>query len=452
MGFSKDFVWGAASSSYQIEGAAFEGGKGLNVWDIFAKEGNCYERQTGNVACDHYHRYKEDIAIMKEMGVKAYRLSIDWARVLPEGVGRVNEEGIAFYNSVIDECIAAGIEPFITLFHWELPYELHKRGGWLNPECVEWFSDYAALMAERYSDRVKRFITFNEPQCFIGLGYLSGVHAPGLKCSITDTFHMTHNVLKAHGMAVKKLREHAKGEILVGYAPTCGMAYPATESPEDIEATKKYLFSFHEEINNWTWNVTWFSDPVFLGKYPEDGLKLFADYLPEITAEDMELISQPLDFMCENIYNAVMIKAGKDGNPEYVGRKPGFGKTAINWPITPEGLYWGPRFLCERYKLPLYISENGMSCHDVVSLDGKVHDPNRIDFLARYIKCLKRAAEEGYDIAGYFLWSNMDNFEWSNGYNERFGIVYVDFETQERIIKDSGHWYRHVIETNGEEL
>ncbi len=452
MAFSKDFIWGVASSAFQIEGATDKDGKGPHIWDIFTHEGRVYEGHTADIACEHYYRYKEDVAIMKQLGIKAYRFSLNWPRILPKGVGEVNQKGIDFYNRLIDELIANDIEPYITMYHWELPYELHKRGGWLNPDCVNWFGEYARVVSENFSDRVEKFITFNEPQCFVGLGYLRGEHAPGLKSTLTDTFQIAHNVLKAHGQAVKELRAAAKKPIQVGYAPTCGMAYPATDSPEDIEATRRYLFSISNPSDNWTWNVAWFSDPVFLGKYPEDGLKKYAEYLPEITDEDMKLISQPLDFMGENIYNAVIIRAGEDGNPEYVDRYYGFGKTAINWPITPEALYWGPKFLCERYKLPLYITENGMSCHDVVSLDGKVHDPNRIDFLSRYLLALERAIDEGHDIRGYFLWTIIDNFEWAYGYSERFGIVYVDFRTQERIIKDSGYWYKKVIETNGANL
>ena len=270
--------------------------------------------------------------------------------------------------------------------------------------------------------------------------------------STRDTVIMGHNILKAHGRAVQEIRKRAKRPVKVGFAPTCGMTIPATESKEDIEAAREYLFAPNPEESNWTWTVAWFSDPVFLGHYPENGLDKYGKYLPKDYEKDIELIHQPLDFMCENIYNAVTIKAGADGKPEYVDRKPGADKTAANWPVTPECLYWGPRFLCERYKLPFYISENGLSCHDMVSADGKVHDPNRIEFTRRYLKCLKRAADEGYDICGYFHWSLMDNFEWSCGYSERFGMVYVDYQTQERIPKDSAWWYKELMQKNGENL
>lgn len=450
MGFAKDFVWGAATSSYQIEGTGRDSGKGQNIWDVFTKEpGRVYEGHTGDIACDHYHRFREDVAYMKELGLKGYRFSIDWSRVLPEGTGKVNEKGIDFYNALIDELLEQGIEPYITLYHWELPYEIYKRGGWMNPEIVEWFGQYARLVAERFSDRVKYFFTLNEPQCFVGLGFLQGCHAPGVKAPLRDTFEMAHNALKAHGRAVQMLRAYGKQNVQIGYAPTSGMCYPEKETPKDIEAARKALFALPDDLSNWTWNVSWWSDPVILGKYPEEGMKKYEKYLPVITDEDMKLISQPIDFYGQNIYNGRCIRMGTDGRPEEVRRPAGFPKTATNWPVTPEALYWGPKFLYERYRKPIYITENGMACHDTVSQDGKVHDPNRIDFLARYLKNLKRAAEEN-DIRGYFQWSLMDNFEWDKGYAERFGIIYVDFETQERIWKDSAYWYRDLIRRNGD--
>lgn len=450
MGFAKDFVWGAATSSYQIEGTGRDSGKGQNIWDVFTKKpGRVYEGHTGDIACDHYHRFREDVAYMKELGLKGYRFSIDWSRVLPEGTGKVNEKGIDFYNALIDELLEQGIEPYITLYHWELPYEIYKRGGWMNPEIVEWFGQYARLVAERFSDRVKYFFTLNEPQCFVGLGFLQGCHAPGVKAPLRDTFEMAHNALKAHGRAVQMLRAYGKQNVQIGYAPTSGMCYPEKETPKDIEAARKALFALPDDLSNWTWNVSWWSDPVILGKYPEEGMKKYEKYLPVITDEDMKLISQPIDFYGQNIYNGRCIRMGTDGRPEEVRRPAGFPKTATNWPVTPEALYWGPKFLYERYRKPIYITENGMACHDTVSQDGKVHDPNRIDFLARYLKNLKRAAEE-IDIRGYFQWSLMDNFEWDKGYAERFGIIYVDFETQERIWKDSAYWYRDLIRRNGD--
>lgn len=446
MGFRKDFYWGAATSSYQIEGGAFEDGKGLNIWDVFSREegriaGGC----TGDEACDHYHRFRQDVALMKELGIKAYRFSLNWARILPNGTGKVNESGIRFYSDLIDTLLEAGIEPFVTLYHWELPYELYKKGGWMNRDMVRWFGDYAALAAERFSDRVKYFFTINEPQCFIGLGFLQGIHAPGLKAPVRDTLLMAHHVLMAHGEAVRQLREHARQDLQIGYAPTGSMSYPASERAEDIEAARSHLFGIPDSLRDWTWNVSWWSDPVFFGEYPEEGMRKLHAYLPEISREDMGLIAQPLDMYGQNIYNGNRIRMGEDGKPQIVPREQGAPRTAIDWPVTPECLYWGPKFLCERYHTPLYITENGVACSDAVSLDGKVHDPGRIDFMERYLGALRRCAEDGTDVRGYFYWSLMDNLEWNRGYDPRFGLVYVDYATQERIIKDSGYWYKTMI-------
>lgn len=452
MGFAKDFVWGTATSAYQIEGMTQGEGKGAHIWDIYTKDpGHILEGHTGDIACDHYHHFREDIKLMKEMGIMAYRFSIDWSRVLPEGTGTVNEKGIAFYNELIDELVKYGIEPYITLYHWELPYELYKRGGWMNPQIVEWFGAYAKLVAERFSDRVRYFFTLNEPQCFIGLGFVTGEHAPGLKAPLRDTFEMAHQVMKAHGRAVQMLREYGKQPLLIGYAPTGSMCYPETDSKEDIEAARQMLFSMQPEDRNWTWSVAWWSDPILLGHYPEEGLVRYEAYLPKITEQDMALISEPIDIYGQNIYNGRCIRMGKDGKPEDVPRLVGASKTAMNWPVTPKCLYWGPKFLYERYKKPIYITENGLSCRDIISLDGKVHDPNRIDFLARYLHELKKAADE-IELRGYFHWSWMDNFEWAKGYTERFGLIYIDYQTQERILKDSAFWYKNVIQTNGKNL
>ena len=450
--FRDDFVWGVASSAYQVEGRDPEDGCGKNIWDTFAEEGRILDGKDAYTACDHMHRYKEDYKLMKLLGIKAYRFSMSWARILPEGTGRVNEKAIAMYRDMILSMKENGIEPYITMYHWEFPQALQDKGGWLNEDVIQWFGEYAKVVAENFSDICEYFITLNEPECFVGLGHLSGVHAPGLKLPYKDVFKIAHNALRAHGQAVINLRKYASRPIKVGYAPTCGMAYPATDSPEDIEAARKTLFGFHQPMDNWTWNVAWFNDPVFLGRYPEEGLKKFAEYLPEITDEDMKLISQPLDFMGQNIYNGYMMRQGEDGEPEYVDREAGAAKTAAGWPVTPECFYYGVKFLYERYHLPLYITENGMSCHDDVSLDGRVHDPNRQNFLDLYISALQRANDDGADVRGYFLWTFLDNFEWDKGYTERFGIVYVDFKTQKRIVKDSAFWYQKIIESNGREL
>ena len=454
MSFRKDFVWGAATASYQVEGAAYEDGKGLNIWDVFCKEdGHVYEHHTGDVACDQYHRYKEDVAIMKELGLKAYRFSVNWARILPEGIGKVNEKGLAYYDNLVNCLIENGIEPYMTLYHWDLPYALHQKGGWLNPQSPEWFYEYAKLMAAHFSDRVSHFFTFNEPQCTVGLGYVTGEHAPGLKVGPYDYFSIWHNVLKAHGRGVQAIREAAVRPVEIGMAPCGALYYPATDSKEDIEAARKANFSLHEaDIRAVSWDVAFCADPVFLGQYPEDIMKSFGQYFPKNAEKDLELISQPLDFYGQNMYNAVPVRADENGNPVRVDRYPGFPKTAIQWPVTPEVLYWAPKFLYERYQKPFYVTENGMSSHDWVSLDGKVHDASRVDFMHRYLREFKKAAADGVDLRGYFAWSLMDNFEWAYGYSERFGMVYVDYQTQKRTVKDSGLFYKNVIASNGEIL
>ena len=450
--FRDDFVWGVASSAYQIEGTDPDDGRGRNIWDTFIEQGGTYEHHNAEVACDHMHRYEEDFAMMRLLGIKAYRFSLNWSRIMPEGTGRVNEKAIKLYRSMIKSMIKNGITPYVTLYHWELPQALQDRGGWLNEESVQWFGEYAKVVAENFSDLAEYFMTLNEPQCFVGLGHLSGVQAPGLKLSLPETFQVAHNALRAHGTAVKMLRQYACRPIKVGYAPTCGVAYPYTNAPEDIEAARKVYFGFYNPMSNWTWNVAWFSDPVFLGHYPAEGLEKFKEWLPKITDEDMQLISQPLDFMGQNIYNGYFVRAGKDGEPEFVDRPYGFPRTSTNWPVTPECLYWGLKFMYDRYHMPMYITENGMSCHDNVSPDGRVHDRNRIDFLDAYLSQVQKAADEGVDVRGYFLWTFLDNFEWTEGYKERFGIVHVDFATQKRIAKDSAFWYQRTIETNGREL
>jgi beta-glucosidase len=369
---------------------------------------------------------------------------------MPEGTGAANQKGLDFYNRLIDELLKSGIRPFVTLFHWDYPSALQARGAWENPDSVKWFEEYAALCARTFGDRVKDFITFNEPQCFVGLGYDLGVHAPGLQLPNSSLVPMSHHILKAHGAAARALRSLVP-DVRVGYAPCGDPCMPATNSPEDLEAARKAYFTVQEK--GWTFNAAWWSDPALLGCYPESGLKHLEKYLPKNWQEDLTLIHQPLDFYGQNIYNGRYYKAADNElGFEMLPLPVGFPKTAIQWPITPDALYWGPYFLYERYRTPFIMTENGLSAHDVVSLDGKVHDPNRQDFLNRYLLAYKRAAENGVDIRGYFHWSLMDNYEWAHGYKERFGLIHVDYQTQQRTLKDSAYWYRSVIEQNGENL
>jgi len=450
MPFRDDFAWGAAAAAYQIEGAHLEDGKGLSVWDQMCREpGRIWQGHTGDVACDHYHRYAEDVALMKEIGLSAYRLSISWPRVMPDGVGSVNEKGLAFYDRLIDELIAAGIQPWVTLFHWDYPYSLYCRGGWLNRDSSDWFAEYARVMVEKLSDRVSHWITLNEPQCFVGLGHRSGVHAPGLKLDMSDVLLAAHNTLLSHGKAVEVIRDTSKQPCLIGFAPTGGVHYPVSDSPEDIEVARRETFAVRP--GNVMGNA-WWADPIFTGKYPKEGVDLYGHAMPKIEAGDMEIISQPLDFYGINHYQGIRVRAAEDGSPVTVPLDDGHPQTAIRWFVTPEAMYWVCKFIYERYGKPIVITENGMSNIDWVSSDGHVHDPQRIDFTQRYLQQLKRAVEDEVDIRGYFHWSIMDNFEWAEGYKERFGMIHVDYPSGKRTLKDSARWYSTVIATNGDNL
>jgi beta-glucosidase len=447
MSFPEDFVWGTAAASYQVEGGTYDDGKGLSVWDMMCHQpGTIWEGNTGDVSCDHYHRYQEDAQLMGEIGLKAYRLSISWPRILPEGVGTVNQKGLEFYDRLIDALLENHVQPWVTLFHWDYPYALYCRGGWLNNESSDWFAEYTRVIVDKLSDRVAHWMTLNEPQVFISAGHREGRHAPGLKLGTIDLLKATHNSLLAHGKSVQVIRARAKAKPTIGAAPVGISTIPATDSQADIEAARSYMFSV---LDKNFWNNTWFTDPMILGNYPEDGLKIFEGEIPDFPDSDMVTICQPLDFYGANIYQGQFIRAADDGSFEPVTVPNGTARTTMEWPMTPEVLYWGPRFLFERYKLPIVITENGMANCDWVHLDGKVHDPQRIDFLKRYLREYKRAIDDGILAKGYFLWSIMDNFEWAHGYSQRFGIIYVDYTTGKRTLKDSAYWYRDVIASNG---
>jgi beta-glucosidase len=448
--FPDGFVWGVAAASYQVEGAVREDGRGESVWDMLCRKENAvWKGHSGETACDHYHRYQEDVAIMKRIGVHAYRLSIAWPRVLPGGVGAVNEKGMAFYDRLIDELLAAGIQPWVTLFHWDFPLALYHRGGWLNRDSADWFADYTTLMVRRLGDRVRHWMTHNEPQCTIGLGHQAGVHAPGDRLAQAEWLLAGHNLLRSHGKCVQAIRAASPGPCEVGYAPVGHGLLPATTAAADIAAARHATMSV---VNRDAWNATWWMDPVVLGRYPDDGLKLFGQDAPKASAEDMKTICQPLDFMGLNIYHAGSVGVGPDGQTQPVATPPGYPMNTYYWPVSPGAIYWTPKFWQERYKLPVVITENGMCNTDWVSLDGQVHDPQRIDFLQRYLRELRRAAADGLDVRGYFQWSILDNFEWAEGYKQRFGLVHVDYATQQRTPKDSAWWYREVIASNGATL
>lgn len=435
MAFSKDFLWGAASAAHQVEGAYNEDGKGLNIWDLC--EGKVAYGDNGKVACDHYHRYKEDVALMKEIGLKSYRFSISWARIYPDDSGKINEKGLAFYNDLVNELVKAGIEPLCTLYHWDLPMWLQEKGGWENEECINAFVQYAETCVKALSDRIKYWMTFNEPECFISAGYKDGVHAPFLRLNDEGVNKVTRNVMLAHGKAVMRMREGAKQPLKIGAAPAVLLHTPINETPEEIELAKKKTFETDAFVA-----CSWWSDPVLLGKR-----QFGTNYLSD---EDLKIIHQPLDFYGFNMYNSHGFEsAPMRKNPRAYSGHP---RTMMNWVITPDCLYWAARFFYERYKLPVLITENGMANVDFVMLDGKVHDPQRIDYVQRHLRWLKRATDEGIPVLGYQYWSIMDNFEWAQGYSRRFGLIYIDYLTQKRTLKDSAYFYAEVIKTNGENL
>ncbi len=446
MSFPKDFLWGAASAAYQIEGAVDEDGRGKSVWDVFSHTpGKTYEGHTGDIACDSFHRFEDDLSALLTLGVKNYRFGISWTRIFPDG-RTLNERGFAYYDKVVDQLLQNGITPWITLFHWDTPQVLEDEGGWQNRETAALLAQFAGVVAAHFRGRVEHYFTLNEPQCFIGLGYEAGWHAPGKILAGAPLLTCWHNAMLAHGMMVLAVRA-ADPAAQIGLA-SCGLGcIPESESAADIEAARTAMFAFgmHPAFSLFSQNA--FLDPALLGHYPDHPFFIS----PDITAEDLALIHQPIDFIGLNFYNAYVVRAGESG-PEHVPFHRGSPTTALRWAITPGMMYYCAKFIYERYQLPVYVTENGLSCNDKLYLDGKVHDPDRIDFLQRYLREFKRAGEAGIDIRGYFHWSLIDNFEWADGYKERFGLFYVDYTTLERQPKDSALWYRAVVESNGENL
>jgi beta-glucosidase len=430
-------TWGCATASYQIEGSKKAPGRGLCVWDMQCwSEDRVAHGNTGDVACNHIENLESDLDLMQKIG-----LSVSWPFIQPTGTGTVNPAGLDFYDRLIDGLLTRNIEPWLTVFHWDYPYDLFCRGGWLNRESVQWFADYAGILAERYGDRVKHWMTLNEPQCFVGLGHRDGNHAPGLKMSWRETLLVGHHTLMAHGAAVQALRAHATQEVSIGWAPVGGGVVPLDEFPASIEAARHA--TFNRTYKDY-WNMAWWIDPVVKGCYPEASYALFGADAPQPQAGDMELIRQPIDYLGLNVYQS------QKGNAEGLEPYPqGIAETSMDWPVTPAALRWVPRFAYERYGLPIVITENGLANNDWVMTDGKVHDPQRIDFLTRYLRELAQAVTDGVELQAYFQWSFMDNFEWALGYAKRFGLVHVDYQTQQRTLKDSAEWYRSLIESNG---
>lgn len=443
--FPASFVWGAATASYQIEGAWNEDDKGPSIWDIFSHApGNIANDDTGDIADDHYHRWRDDIALMQSMGLKAYRFSIAWPRVLPDGEGRVNESGLDFYDRLVDALLEGGIQPFVTLYHWDLPQALQDKGGWANRSVVECFASYSEAVAERLGDRVKHWITLNEPHVFSYVGHYFGRHAPGIR-SLPMANQVAHNALLAHGRAVGLIRA-LWPDAEAGITLNLSLSYPASETPADRQAARMS----DGQLNRW------FLDPIFGRGYPEDMLTFYGDTAPVIEAGDMEVISEPIDFLGINYYSNRFVRStSADKNP--LGFAPlgadeltqaGYEVTEMGWPVMPDGLRELLVNVNRQYHPPaIYITENGAAFADQVEGDA-VHDTRRVDFLKEHFAAARRAISDGVPLRGYFVWSLMDNFEWGHGYNKRFGIVYVDYDSQKRILKDSAKYLQRVINAN----
>lgn len=431
--FPSDFLWGSAVAAYQVEGAVREDGRGESIWDRFsASPGNVCNGDTGAVACDSYHRYRDDILLLRELGANAFRFSIAWPRILPDGHGRVNEAGLDFYSRYVDELLAAGIEPVATLYHWDLPQALEDAGGWPRRETAERFAEYVEIVAGRLGDRVGRWITVNEPWIIAWLGYGTGEHAPG-RHDAADALAAAHHVLLAHGLAADVLRTSAPGAE-IGIAIDLVAFESLTTTKADIEATARI-----DGRRN-----RWFLDPVLRGTYPADVLESFAPLAPPVEEGDLTTVSAPLDFLGINYYTRSVVRADpRGGQPVVV--ETGGERTTMGWEVYPEGLFDLLVRLREEYDPPpILVTENGAAYPDERRGD-VVDDPGRTSYIERHVAAIARAIEHDVPVDGYFVWSLLDNFEWAFGFSRRFGLVYVDFETLERIPKASYYRYRDLV-------
>ena len=440
--FPPGFVWGAAASAYQTEGAVDRDGRGISIWDRFcAVPGRIKDGTTGAVACDFYHRYREDISLMQSLGLDAFRFSIGWPRVIPDGLGRVNARGLDFYDRLVDGLLAAGIDPYVNLFHWDLPQPLQEAGGWPERATAEAFAAYAAVVGERLGDRVDHWITHNEPACPAWLGHGLGIHAPGHE-NLAEALAAAHHLLLSHGWAVGELRRCAP-QAEVGIVVDSWPVYPWTESPADHAAARL--------VDGMT--SRWFFDALFRGKYPADVLEQFEAVAPRIESDDLAVIATPLDFVGANNYSRRFVCANPGGGLPLDMRPPTGELTSMGWEIYPPGIREVLTRLHRDYGVEtLYVSENGAAFSDVRTHDGAIHDADRIRYLESYLDEVAAALADGVPVRGYFVWSLLDNFEWAEGYGKRFGLVYVDYTTQQRTPKDSAQWYAQVIRTNGQEL
>jgi beta-glucosidase len=437
--FPDGFLWGTATAAYQIEGASTADGRGPSIWDTFSHtSGKIYQDQNGDTACDHYHRYREDVAIMADLGLNAYRLSVSWPRVIPTGHGAANQPGLDFYRRLADALLERNIRPFITLYHWDLPQALEERGGWGARDTATAFGDYAALMGRTLGDRVKDWITLNEPLATTTAGYVFGIHAPG-KQDPQLAFQVSHHLNLAHGNAVRALRATVPGA-RVGITQVSMPVYPASASAADQEAARR----FDGFVNRWYW------DPVWRGAYPADILDRLGPIAPTIADGDLQLLSPPLDFFGHNSYTRAIVKDDPESMLLGATQVPAEGKpqTEMGWEVFPDHLYDALTRITRDYGAPdIYITENGAAFPDAV-VNGAVDDPQRTDYLRTHLTAARRAIENGTKLRGYFCWSLLDNFEWSFGYSKRFGIVYVDYPTQRRIVKASGRFFSEVARRN----
>lgn len=441
MTFPNDFIWGSATSSYQIEGAALEDGRGECIWTRFSHTpGKTSDGGTGDVACDHYHRYQGDVNMMQDMGLHAYRFSTSWPRVLPQGTGSVNEAGLAFYDRLVDALLAANIEPYLTLYHWDLPQVLQDQGGWENPDSVQWFAEYTDLMTRRLGDRVKQWITLNEPWVFAFVGYAFGAHAPGMT-DFPAAYRAAHHALIAHGEAVPIIRKNVP-EAQVGIVLAHPYFQPATDSEEDRAAAQRQ-FNFHPG---------WFLEPLYNGRYPTEFAQyVHADQVEGITLDDVKAAAVPTDFLGLNYYSRFIIKRDPDAEGLEAARipVPDAEHTTMDWEVYPDGLLNVLTRVHEDYgPKAIYITENGAAFNDPAPQDGVVDDPRRLAYLREHFRRAETAIAQGVPLKGYFVWSLMDNFEWGHGYEQRFGIVHVDYQTQQRTLKNSARWYKQVIAAN----
>jgi beta-glucosidase len=438
-GLPHGFLWGTATAAYQVEGAVREDGRGESVWDRFcATNGKVRNGESGAVACDFYHRYRDDIALMRDLGLDAFRFSIAWPRVLPDGRGRVNEAGLDFYDRLVDELLAAGIRPFATLYHWDLPQALEDRGGWPARETADAFLEYVEAVAARLGDRVKDWITQNEPHVPAWAGYGHGVHAPGRR-SRRCALAAAHHLMLSHGYALEALRRDVPG-VRAGITLDMWPFEPASDAPEDVAAAREADGDQNRA----------FLDPLFRARYPDDMLELWGDDAPPVEEGDLARIAAPIDFLGVNYYRREVVARTEDGGRRIV-HQPDSLYTEMGWEVSPNSLFDLLVRLRDEYAPPaIYITENGAAFGDVRAHDGRVRDPERQAYLAAHVDAIRRSAAAGVPVAGYFVWSLLDNFEWAHGYSKRFGIVYVDYPTLERVPKASFYWYRDLIAaTNG---